>query len=67
MLILMPMLMMLALTPMRLLDAFDAIAYAVANDANADAKMPNVACHLAGAYYVVLLLPPYVIADVDDA
>ena len=40
-----------------LLDAFDAAAYADANDANADAKMPNVARHLAGAY-VVLLLPP---------
>ena len=43
------MLMMLALTPMLLLDAFDAAAYAVANDSNADAKMPNVACHLVGA------------------
>jgi hypothetical protein len=26
-----------------------------ANDANADAKMPNVACHLVGAYVVVLM------------
>ena len=48
--------MMLALTLMLLLDASDAAAYAAANDANADAKMPNVARHLAGAY-VVLLLP----------
>ena len=43
MLMLMPMLMMLALTLMFLLDAFDVVAYAAANDANADAKMPNVA------------------------
>jgi len=48
-----PMLMMLALPPMLLLDAFDAAA----NDANADAKMLNVACHFVGAYDV-LLLPP---------
>ena len=54
---LMPMMMMLALTLMLLLDASDVAAYAAANDANADAKMPNVARHLAGAY-VVLLLPP---------
>ncbi len=49
--------MMLALTLMLLRDASDAAAYAAANDANAYAKMPNVAPHLAGAY-VVLLLPP---------
>ena len=53
---LMPMLMMLALTLMLPLDASDAAAYAVAKDANADAKMPNAARHLAGVY-VVLLLP----------
>jgi len=40
-----------------LLDAFYVVAYATAIDANADAKMPNVARQLAGAY-VVLLLPP---------
>ena len=57
MLMLIPMLMMLALTVMLLLDASNAAAYAAANDANADAKMPNVARHLVGAY-VVLLLPP---------
>ena len=57
MLMLMPLLMMLALTLMLLLDASDAVAYAAANDANADAKMPNVACHLVGAYDV-LTLPP---------
>ena len=57
MLMLMSMLMMLALTPMLLLDASDAAAYAATNDANADANMPNDARHLAGAY-VVLLLPP---------
>ncbi len=49
MLMLMPMLMMLALTLMLQLDASDAAAFlAAANDANADAKMPNA----------VLLLPP---------
>ncbi len=57
MLMLVPMMMMLALTRMRMLDASDAASYAAANDANADAKMPNVARHLVGAY-VVLLLPP---------
>ncbi len=51
------MMMMLALTLMLLLDAYDAVAYVAANDANADAKMPNDARHLAGAY-AVLLLPP---------
>ncbi len=56
MLMLMPMMMMLALTLKLLLDAYDAVAYAASNDANADAKIPNVARHLAGAY-VVLLLP----------
>ncbi len=54
---LMTMLMTLALTLMLLLDAFDVVAYADANDANTDAKMPNVARNLDGAY-VVLLLPP---------
>ena len=29
---------------------FDDAAYVVADDANADANMPNVACHLARAY-----------------
>ncbi len=50
---------MLALTLMLPLDASDAAAYAAANDANADAKMPNAARHLAGAY-AVLLLPTLV-------
>ncbi len=54
---LMPMLMMLALTLMIVLDSSDAVEYAAANDANAYAKMPNVVRHLAGAY-AVLLLPP---------
>ena len=50
--------MMLTLTLMLVLDAFDVVPYAAANDdTNADSKMPNVARHLAGAY-VVLLLPP---------
>ncbi len=43
------MLMMLALTPMLLLDALKVVAHAANDNANADAKMPNVACHLAGA------------------
>ena len=55
MLVLLPMLMMLALTPMLLLDAFDAVAYATASDANADAKIPSVARHLAGTYAVLML------------
>ena len=58
---LMPMPMMVALTLMLLLDVSDVVAYAdacvVANDANADVKMPNVARQLVGAYDV-LLLPP---------
>ena len=35
------MMMLLALTPMRMLYAFDVVAYAVVDDANTDAKMPN--------------------------
>jgi hypothetical protein len=54
-LMLMLMLMMLALTLMLLLYAFDAAAYADVDDANADAKMPIDARHLAGAYTVVLM------------
>jgi hypothetical protein len=42
---------------MLLLDASDAAAYAATNDTNADAKMPNAARHLDGAYDVLLLLP----------
>ena len=53
---LMPMPMMLALTLMPLLDAIDVVAYAKFDDASADAKMPNVARHLASAY-VLLQLP----------
>jgi len=52
-----PILMMLAMTVMILLDTSDANAYAVADDTNGDAKMPNVARHLASAY-AVLLMPP---------
>ena len=55
MLTLMPMLIMLALMLMHLLDASAAAAYAAANDAYADAKMPNDARHLDGAYRVVLM------------
>ncbi len=43
------MLMTLALTLMILLDALKAAPYAVANNVDADAKMPNDDCHLAGA------------------
>ena len=52
----MPMLMMLALTLLLLPDASKAAAHAAADDAHANAKMPNVACHLAGANAVLLLL-----------
>jgi len=45
----MPMMMMLALTLMLLLDALKAATYAVVDNADADAKTPNDACHLAGA------------------
>ena len=51
------MLIMLALTLMLLLDAFVVVAYAADDDANADAKMPKVARHLASAY-IVLWIPP---------
>ena len=54
-LMLMPMLMKLALTPMLLLYAFDVAKYVAVDDANADAKMPIVARHLVGAYAVVLM------------
>ena len=49
---------------MLLLDAFDADAYAGADDANADAKMPNVARHLAGAH-VCCAVDATVVADAD--
>jgi hypothetical protein len=45
----MPMLLMLALTPVLLLDAIKTAAYVAADNADAGAKMPNVACHLVGA------------------
>ena len=48
-LMLIPMAMMLAPTKMLLLDALNVVAYAATDNADADAKMPNVACHLAGA------------------
>ncbi len=54
-LMLVPMLTMLALTLMLLLYAFYDVAYAAADDANADAKIPIVARHLAGDYVVVLM------------
>ena len=53
---LVPMLMMLVLTLMNLPDAFDAAAYVVAADANAESKMPNATRHLAGANAVLMLL-----------
>ncbi len=59
MLMLMPMPMMFALTLILLLDVSDVVAYVVANDDKADAKMPNVARHLAGAFDV-MLQPPLV-------
>ena len=54
-LMLMHMLMMLALTLMLLLYAFDAAACAATDNTNADAKMPNNARHLDGAYAEVLM------------
>jgi hypothetical protein len=56
-LMLMPMLMLLALTLMDLPDAFDAAAYAAADDANAETEMPNAARCLAGANAMPLLPP----------
>ena len=56
MLMMMPMLMMLVLTLMNLPDAFDVAAYATANDANVETKMPNATRHLAGANVVLLML-----------
>ena len=48
--------MMIALTLMMLLlNAFDVATYAPTDDANADAKMSNIARHLDGAYVVVLM------------
>ena len=41
--------LMLALTPMLALDALNTAAYADVDNIDADAKMPNVACHLASA------------------
>jgi hypothetical protein len=55
-LMLVPMLMMVALTQILLLDAFVAATYADTDHASADAKMPNLACHLANCYVVQLLL-----------
>ena len=54
---LMPMLMLLALTLMDLPDAFDAAAYAAADDANAETEMPNAARCLASANAMPLLPP----------
>ncbi len=64
---LMPMLLMLALMLMLLPNAFDAAAYAAADLQNADAKMRNDACHLAGCY-VVRMLPTLLplLSEVDD-
>jgi hypothetical protein len=58
-LMLMPMLMMLALTMMHPLDANKAGAFAAAANANVDATMMNVACHLACAYAELKLLARY--------
>ena len=49
------MLMMFALTQMLLFTSFEAVAYADVNDANADAKMPNVVRRLAVAYDVLMM------------
>ena len=47
------MMMMLAMTLVLLIDAYDAIAY----DLNADAKIPNDPRHFAGAYALMLMSP----------
>ena len=54
---LMPMPVMLALTLMLPFDAFDVVAYAVADDTNADEEMPNIARHLAGACATLMMTP----------
>jgi hypothetical protein len=41
---------------MNLRDAFDAAAYAAADDASAESKMPNAPRHLVGANVVLMLL-----------
>jgi len=56
MLMLMPMLTMLALTLLLQLDVSKLAAYVSADDARAENKMPNVACHLAGDNVVLLML-----------
>ena len=66
MLMLMPMMMMLALTPMLMLDTFDDVAYAAANDVNADAKMPNVARHLS-CWCICCAAAATFVADADVA
>ena len=43
------MLMMLALTLMLLLDALNAATFAVVDNTDTGAKIPNDACHLSGA------------------
>ena len=52
-----PIPIMLSTTLVISLDTSDVDAYAVLDDTNGDAKMPNVARHLAGVY-AVLLMPP---------
>ncbi len=52
----MPMLMVLALTLLLLPDASKAVAYVAIDDADAETKMPNATCHLAGANVVLMLL-----------
>jgi hypothetical protein len=41
---------------MLLLDALKDDAYAADDNANANAKNPNVSCHLAGAFFCLLML-----------
>jgi len=54
----MPMLMMLALPLMLMLDTSEVVAHVAPDNSNADTSMPNVACHFAGAYDVLMLLLP---------
>jgi len=53
---LMPMLMMLALTLLLLPGAFKAVVYVVVDNVDADTKMMNVARHLVDANVVMVLL-----------
>ncbi len=66
MLMLMPMFIMVALALMLLFDASHGATCAVANDANADAKIPNVDCS-PSCWCICYEVVAAVIVDVDVA